>query len=54
MTTPTPTACAICKNVTDIDGENIMEVFACDRTQDECLNCCGCDDHAGEPWYEVN
>lgn len=43
--------CADCQEYETLDGEVIMEVFKCDAQQEYCLNCCGCDEHAGEAWY---
>lgn len=43
--------CADCQEYETIDGEVIMDVFRCDSQQEYCLNCCGCDEHAGEAWY---
>lgn len=46
-----PKPCENCRHTMTEDGEEIMAVFACDRIEDECLNCCGCDDHSGEAWF---
>ena len=43
--------CADCQEYETVDGEVIMDVFKCDSQQEYCLNCCGCDEHAGEAWY---
>ena len=43
--------CADCQEYQTIDGEVIMDTFKCDQQQEYCLNCCGCDEHAGEAWY---
>lgn len=43
--------CADCKEYETLDGEVIMETYKCDAQQEFCLNCCGCDEHAGEAWY---
>jgi hypothetical protein len=43
--------CADCQEYETIDGEVIMDTFKCDQQQEYCLNCCGCDEHAGEAWY---
>lgn len=43
--------CADCQEYETVDGEVIMDVFKCDSQQEYCLNCCGCEEHAGEAWY---
>lgn len=43
--------CEDCQEYQTIDGEVIMDVFRCDAQKEFCLNCCGCEDHAGEAWY---
>lgn len=43
--------CEECGAKTTTKGELVMETYACDRIKSVCLNCCGCDDHAGEPWF---
>ncbi len=43
--------CGDCQEYETIGGEVIMDVFRCDQQQEYCLNCCGCDEHAGEAWY---
>ena len=43
--------CADCQEYETVDGEVIMDTFMCDQQQEYCLNCCGCDEHAGEAWY---
>lgn len=43
--------CADCQEYDTVDGEVIMDVFRCDSQKEYCLNCCGCDEHAGEAWY---
>ena len=43
--------CDDCQEYETVDGEVIMDVFKCDSQQEYCLNCCGCDEHAGEAWY---
>lgn len=43
--------CADCQEYETLDGEVIMDVFRCDSQQEYCLNCCGCEEHAGEAWY---
>lgn len=42
--------CDAC-GIYDFDGEVVMDVFRCDSQKEYCLNCCGCDEHAGEAWY---
>lgn len=37
--------------LTKDDGEVIMDVYRCPDQQEFCLNCCGCPEHEGEPWY---
>lgn len=44
--------CDDCGREETLDGEIVMEVFACDQMHEYCLNCCGCEDHKGEKWYE--
>ena len=46
-----PQCCADCGEAETLDGEMVMEVFACDQMHEYCLNCCGCEDHKGEKWY---
>jgi hypothetical protein len=29
-----------------------MDVYKCYDQQEYCLNCCGCEDHDAEYWYE--
>lgn len=43
--------CADCQEYATIDNEIIMDTYKCDQQQEFCLNCCGCDEHAGEAWY---
>ena len=43
--------CDTCHAKTTTQGEVVLETYACDRLKTTCLNCCGCDDHAGEPWF---
>jgi hypothetical protein len=43
--------CADCQEYATIDNEVIMENYKCDQQQEFCLNCCGCEEHAGEAWY---
>jgi hypothetical protein len=44
--------CEDCKTEWTSDGEWVGDVFMCDNQHEYCLNCCGCEDHEGEPWYE--
>lgn len=44
--------CDDCHAYLDNDGEVIMDVYKCYYQQEFCLNCCGCEEHKGEPWYE--
>lgn len=44
--------CDTCNAKTTTQGEIVLETYACDRLKTTCLNCCGCDDHAGEPWFK--
>ena len=43
--------CEDCQSKWTDDGEWVMDVARCDSQQEFCLNCCGCPDHKGEPWY---
>ena len=43
--------CEDCQEYDTVDGEVIMDVFRCDSQKEFCLNCCGCEEHAGEAWY---
>jgi hypothetical protein len=43
--------CDDCQEYETVDGEVIMDVFRCDAQKEYCLNCCGCEEHAGEAWY---
>lgn len=43
--------CADCQQYLSSDKEVIMDVYKCYYQQEFCLNCCGCEDHAGEKWY---
>ena len=43
--------CADCQEYETLDGEVIMDNYKCDQQQEFCLNCCGCEEHAGEAWY---
>jgi hypothetical protein len=43
--------CADCQEYETMGGEVIMETYKCDQQQEFCLNCCGCEEHAGEAWY---
>lgn len=43
--------CGDCKQYLSSDKEVIMDVYKCYYQQEFCLNCCGCEDHAGEKWY---
>jgi hypothetical protein len=44
--------CEDCGVKETIDGEVVMENYQCPDQQEYCLNCCGCPEHEGEPWYE--
>lgn len=45
--------CADCQKYLTKDGSQvIMDNYKCYYQQEFCLNCCGCEDHEGEPWYE--
>jgi hypothetical protein len=44
--------CDDCQSFLTKDGETVMDVYRCDQQQEYCLNCCGCPDHEGEPFYE--
>lgn len=44
--------CEDCQVERTSDGEWVMDVFQCYDNQDYCLNCCHCEEHEGEPWYE--
>lgn len=43
--------CEDCQEYETLDGEVIMDVYRCDAQKEYCLNCCGCEEHAGEAWY---
>lgn len=44
--------CEDCGDEWTDENEWVMDVFMCYYQQEYCLNCCGCDDHKGEPkWY---
>lgn len=43
--------CDGCRTYLTLDDEVIMDVFRCDAQKEYCLNCCGCEEHAGEAWY---
>lgn len=43
--------CEDCGVKETIDGEVVMENYQCPDQQEYCLNCCGCPEHEGEPWY---
>lgn len=33
-------------------GEWVMDSYTCPNAKEFCVNCCGCPEHEGEPWYE--
>lgn len=43
--------CGDCQQYLSSDKEVIMDTYKCYDQQEYCLNCCGCEDHAGEKWY---
>lgn len=43
--------CGDCQQYLSSDKEVIMDNYKCYDQQEFCLNCCGCEDHAGEKWY---
>lgn len=44
--------CDDCQSFLTTDGEVVMDVYRCPDSKEYCLNCCGCPDHEGEPFYE--
>lgn len=44
--------CEDCKTERTTDGEWVMDAFMCYFQKEYCLNCCGCEEHDGAPWYE--
>jgi hypothetical protein len=44
--------CESCKTEWTDENEWVMDSFACSDQQEYCLNCCGCPEHLGDPWYE--
>lgn len=44
--------CDDCQQEYTSEGEWIMDVFRCYDNQDYCLNCCGCEEHKGEQWFD--
>lgn len=44
--------CDDCQIYLTNDNEEVMQVFKCPDNQQFCLNCCGCEEHEGEAWYE--
>ncbi len=44
--------CQDCEQEWTNEDEWVMDVFRCYDYQDYCLNCCGCDEHKNETWFE--
>lgn len=48
------TVCEDCQSKWTSDGVWVMDTYRCADQQEFCLNCCGCPDHAGEPWFTAS
>jgi hypothetical protein len=44
--------CLDCGKEYTHEGEWIMDTFACPYDEGYCVNCCECEEHEGEKWYD--